>query len=43
MYIDANSESAVSSSITGASASGGSSLRTCATLAWICVRAAFVS
>ncbi len=29
--------------MTGASASGGRSLRTCATFAWICVRAALVS
>ena len=39
----ANCVSAVSSSMTGASASGGSWLRTCATLAWIWVRAALVS
>ena len=43
MYIAANWLSAVSSSMTGASASGGRSLRTCATLAWIWVRAALVS
>jgi hypothetical protein len=29
--------------MTGASASGGSWLRTCATFDWICVSAAFVS
>ncbi len=43
MYIPANWLSAVSSAITGASASGGRVLRTCATLAWIWVRAALVS
>ena len=43
MYMDANSVSAVESSMTGASASGGRSLRTWATLAWTCVSAAFVS
>ena len=43
MYMDANSVSAVASSMTGASASGGRSLRTCATLAWTCVSAALVS
>ena len=43
MYIAANCESAVSSSMIGASASGGRSLRTCATLAWIWVSAALVS
>ncbi len=42
-YIAANWLSAVSSSISGASASGGSSFRTCATLAWIWARAALVS
>ena len=43
MYICANCVSLSVSSIEGASASGGRSLRTCATLAWICVRAAVVS
>jgi len=43
MYIAANWLSAVSISMTGASASGGSSLRTCATFACICVSAALVS
>jgi hypothetical protein len=43
MYIPANWLSAVSSEMTGASASGGRVLRTCATFAWICVRAALVS
>ena len=43
MYIAANWLSAVSSSMIGASASGGRSLRTCATFAWIWVRAALVS
>ena len=43
MYIDANSVSAVASSMIGASASGGRSLRTCATLACTWVRAALVS
>ncbi len=43
MYIAANSVSAVSSSMIGASASGGRSLRTCATFAWTCVSAALVS
>ena len=43
MYIAANWASAVCRSMIGASASGGSVLRTCATFAWICVSAAFVS
>ncbi len=43
MYIDANWLSAVASSMIGVSASGGRSFRTCATLAWIWVSAAFVS
>ena len=42
-YIAANWLSAVSSSMIGASASGGRSLRTWATLAWIWVSAALVS
>ena len=42
-YISANCASAVSSSMAGASASGGRSLRTCATFAWIWVSAALVS
>ena len=43
MYIAANCVSAVSRSMTGACASGGRSLRTWATFAWIWVSAAFVS
>ena len=43
MYIAANCASAVWSSMIGASASGGRSLRTCATLDWTCVSAALVS
>ena len=43
MYIAAIWLSAVWTSITGASASGGRVLRTCATLAWIWVRASLVS
>ncbi len=43
MYMPANWLSAVSSEMIGASASGGRVLRTCATLAWIWVRAALVS
>ena len=43
MYMAADCWSAVSSSMTGAWDSGGRSLRTCATLAWIWVRAALVS
>ena len=43
MYIAANWLSAVASWMIGASASGGRSLRTCATLDWIWVSAALVS
>jgi hypothetical protein len=43
MYIEANCTSADVSSMIGTSDSGGRSLRTCATFAWICVRAALVS
>ncbi len=43
MYMDANSTSELLSSMTGASASGGRSLRTCATFDWIWVSAALVS
>ena len=43
LEIAANCVSAVSSWMVGASASGGRSLRTCATFAWICVSASLVS
>ena len=42
-YIAANCASAVCTWMTGACASGGRSLRTCATLDWIWVSAALVS
>ena len=43
MYAAATCASLVCRSMIGASASGGRSFLTCATFAWICVSAAFVS